>query len=858
MPRAGLETRPGDLYLSEEQLLRLSLFGSLGRKPNLARYPGAVVLRTFHAGETVCWQGEPGWTAFFVLTSEDLLVLWEDHFAQGLGDPAWLCDEIYGLRRKLEGGNSFLTEESWREVGTVHLAFPRKSGVRKPDLGRLVRAGGRPVPGTAVPGRDLQTLYLPVDGPPTLSYDTMRAPLREGELFGESSCLYRLPRPATVVLTRDCYILEFLRNILDQLYRDPAFREGAEQLNHKRAAVEFRKLSLFADLTDEQFGRIRSQLELLRVEPGTVIRDEHETADGVYLVYNGMIQVARNVSSLISVPAVTDWVALSDALREGTLGRSTSRARLWELMGELRPDLRWIKLEPHRYSAKDHLALVDALNAVLIRPGLIDEPDFQSLVTAWPLRETLKGLHRPAAEGRGLSRDLTDRDVRRRNRLLLEAIVPGSFRPLAEQGGPPTILAYCSRGEWFGERGVLEGRPHDTTFTAHGHPNHDGLVGLVRVPAATFGRMLGMSPEARDRVRIEAKRRYSDWERLMRSPLWEDVGPAPVWPAFEELGLMQGQQLMLIDLERCTRCGDCVKACAETHSDGAARIVLDGPRLGKYLVPTTCRSCLDPVCLTGCPVGSIHRGAGGEIVIEDWCIGCGLCAENCPYGSIQMRDVGLIPERGAGWRLMPQEVVKGEGWRRRGFKDSAWLAGETPVFFERDLVEQLASQLPAGRTPKAVLLRYTYSFSLVRDQGVRFRMEWACHAPSVTVWLNGAEVNPEQSHRHGRSFCMLGEEGGGPRLLAGLNALAVRLELPTGRPGGEMLFHLRLDEVRPPKVLSELPAALAEEVTEKQVTHRAATCDLCHGLPHGEPACVRSCAHQAAMRVNARTNFPQG
>jgi Fe-S-cluster-containing hydrogenase component 2 len=28
-------------------------------------------------------------------------------------------------------------------------------------------------------------------------------------------------------------------------------------------------------------------------------------------------------------------------------------------------------------------------------------------------------------------------------------------------------------------------------------------------------------------------------------------------------------------------------------------------------------------------------------VIEDWCIGCGLCAENCPYGSISMHPVAV-------------------------------------------------------------------------------------------------------------------------------------------------------------------------------------------------------------------------
>jgi Fe-S-cluster-containing hydrogenase component 2 len=40
--------------------------------------------------------------------------------------------------------------------------------------------------------------------------------------------------------------------------------------------------------------------------------------------------------------------------------------------------------------------------------------------------------------------------------------------------------------------------------------------------------------------------------------------------------------------------------------------------------------------MIGCPVDSIHRGKHLQIVIEDHCIGCGLCASNCPYGNISM------------------------------------------------------------------------------------------------------------------------------------------------------------------------------------------------------------------------------
>src|SRR5262249_17811677 len=106
---------------------------------------------------------------------------------------------------------------------------------------------------------------------------------------------------------------------------------------------------------------------------------------------------------------------------------------------------------------------------------------------------------------------------------------------------------------------------------------------------------------------------------------------------FLSQGLLEAQSLLLLDLDRCTRCDLCVQACATAH-DGVTRLVREGLRYDHYLVATSCRQCRDPLCMVGCPVGSIRRHESLEIRIEDWCIGCGVCAENCPYGNINMHS----------------------------------------------------------------------------------------------------------------------------------------------------------------------------------------------------------------------------
>ena len=103
---------------------------------------------------------------------------------------------------------------------------------------------------------------------------------------------------------------------------------------------------------------------------------------------------------------------------------------------------------------------------------------------------------------------------------------------------------------------------------------------------------------------------------------------------------INGTATMLMDLDRCVRCDECVLACARAH-DNNPRFNRHGPRHDHYMVANACMHCVDPVCMIGCPTGAIHRASpGGQVMINDLtCIGCATCANSCPYDNIRMVEV---------------------------------------------------------------------------------------------------------------------------------------------------------------------------------------------------------------------------
>lgn len=223
----------------------------------------------------------------------------------------------------------------------------------------------------------------------------------------------------------------------------------------------------------------------------------------------------------------------------------------------------------------------------------------------------------------------------------------GFARIGARFGEGHRTLSYLGRGEVYGLAEIVHNwrNPDDRVALQHSM-TAVGYTAVLTVPTPVIEKyVLGSDPGSP----IVS-------EDLLPSPVSRDRGGPELPPPGERSNregvdqailefmvsnrFINGTASMVINLDRCTQCDDCVRACASAH-DGNPRFVRHGLKVGNVQVANACMHCADPVCMIGCPTGAIHRDPlGGEVVINDTtCIGCATCANSCPYDNIRMVDI---------------------------------------------------------------------------------------------------------------------------------------------------------------------------------------------------------------------------
>jgi Fe-S-cluster-containing dehydrogenase component/CRP-like cAMP-binding protein len=692
LPAEFFSIGEADEQLNSDELARLSLFEGLRKIPAFYRLPGSTILRKCQRGRVMCRQNEAGASAFYILTTQDVISLRQQQVE--------LLEGIIASAPQAEGNRPQKFQgKSTDELRKIKSTFEQEIGIlaaRKATLeieqneavkdqilnvakvklrvapendrpkrrGLLNRISGwfkRPAKSQSGPALIHVDSNIPLDG------NTLEASLYEADVFGEMSCLNSAPRSATVTTTQDCYMLEFLRNVLNRLYDNPEYKEKNDEIYRKRVLdKQVRQLSVFKDLTEVEFNDLRPKLELKEFKAGAIIFDEHEDSDCLYLVRGGLVKVVKYSSALISTAEMgrISWKAFADELITGSQDASTVAGLIWSrLPTEIQTHVLQSRSSEIETATKERIGI--ALND-FIRSGslLVAFGDRKSIILNRlnsPLIQDAIGGYPEKAKSWSESRN------RVFHRALLEVACPGGI-PKRESHRERT-LNYLSKGEILGEIGMLTGQPRSATclaFDQHdrGHEQSstdlDANPSRVELVKLKKSDLAAISPQFRRNLEAAKDRRVASLKENVSIQSTGVQSLQSQTPEFEQLGLIQGQKLMLIDLEKCTRCNACVEACIDSHDDGRNRLYLDGPRFDKYLVPVTCRSCLDPVCLIGCPVGAIYRGDNGEINIRNHCIGCQTCTTQCPYGSIHksVREEPTAETSPSAVQLEPGVVIR--------------------------------------------------------------------------------------------------------------------------------------------------------------------------------------------------------
>ena len=208
-------------------------------------------------------------------------------------------------------------------------------------------------------------------------------------------------------------------------------------------------------------------------------------------------------------------------------------------------------------------------------------------------------------------------------------------------------------------------------------------------------------------------------------------------------GVVEGTEVLVIDLDKCIHCNECEEACERRH--GHSRMNRKGMVVGNISIATACRQCQDPVCML-CSRAGIARMPGGEVYITESCIGCGICAERCPYDNISIisldddDNLTAMTRITSTWQQFSTFFTKGAG-KERGQKLLPMAAAPGPLNIQRpsgafeEMRKKLAIKcdLCAGYDNQACVQACPYRSSNSRESRYIFRLNRRNSSPTCQI-----------------------------------------------------------------------------------------------------------------------------
>ena len=126
---------------------------------------------------------------------------------------------------------------------------------------------------------------------------------------------------------------------------------------------------------------------------------------------------------------------------------------------------------------------------------------------------------------------------------------------------------------------------------------------------------------------------------------------------------------ILNDVSKCIGCGACALACSEINGlpkdPGGSKLSAHAWTVvgsaGGVNYRRQCMHCLEPSCVSVCPVGALQKAAEGPITYDEKrCIGCRYCMLACPFDVPKYEWEKQLPKVAKCIMCYEKRISKGE------------------------------------------------------------------------------------------------------------------------------------------------------------------------------------------------------
>lgn len=446
-------------------------------------------------------------------------------------------------------------------------------------------------------------------------------------------------------LSRADMVLFNKMKVEDQIPDQPVFMQRGSEValspfTLDGLAQQLTEVELFTGVAVNDLRRLSLKVTLRELQPSEVLCQEGTYHERLYVVLSGSLQQISTLPGGMVLPILL----LAQGAFFGELAVMADQPEPFTVVANERSVVleipkaavkRLMQQAPSFAATMDELYRRRALWSYLHRPGVLEGlPDqaMQRLMEHAEL-DTLQADDVLVEEGKPPG------DV--------FVVRTGFLRASVGEAPHRIALSYFREGDLLGVLPLLHGEPV-ARFTVTASCRSD----VIRIPAGIWAQVMREHPNAQRQLAesgLGTEHAVRQTAASLTPQAWAQSaqasgGKSTVFGALSlnemvEAGVAQGSEVLVVDQTRCVHCRGCIDACARRH--GQSRLELQGLQLEQFLFPTACRHCEDPKCLL-CSVHGIVRLPSGEItIVDDNCIGCGACADRCPYGNIRMhpRDV---------------------------------------------------------------------------------------------------------------------------------------------------------------------------------------------------------------------------